>query len=351
MRSNSDYSKALVRGEIPFPKMVSVSWPIQLRWSLLLIALIVGPVCTAQLEAASGLSQKAIRFIVPYAPGGGTDIVARIYGQNLSKRNNLPVIIDNRPGASGALGVNIASNATPDGSTISIISASTTVNSATNPRVPYDLTKDLQGISQLISQSFVLVVNPSLPVKSVRELIDYAKANPGKLNFGSSGTGGITHLAGVMLGQMSKTNMVHVAYRGEAAAIIDLINGSTHFQFATMMNAKPHIDSGRLRVIATSSDKRNPATPNLPTVAESGVPGYKIDQWYGVVTSAKVSQETVNALSEEIALSAQEPEIVERLKKDGVIAVSSKPAEFNAHIKAEIAKWRILVKDAGLKLQ
>jgi tripartite-type tricarboxylate transporter receptor subunit TctC len=331
--------------------MLGVSRQVRLRCSFPAIALVFTLACSLQLDAASVTFSKPIRFIVPYAPGGGTDVVARIYGGNLSRRVHQPVVIENRPGASGAVGVEVTAKAPPDGNTICIISASNTVNSATNPRLPYDLAKDLQGVSQLISQSFVLVVNPSLPVKSVRDLIAYAKANPGKLNFGSSGTGGVTHLAGVLLAHMSQTDMVHVAYRGEAAAIIDLMNGSTQFQIATLLNAKPHIDSGRLRALATSSNKRNPATPDLPTIAESGVPGYMVDQWYGVVTSAKVPQAIVNALSEEISLSAQDPEVVERLKKDGVEAVSSKPEELSAHIKSEIDKWGTLVRETGIKLQ
>ena len=331
--------------------MLGVSRQMRLRCSFPAIALVFVLACASQLDAASAQFSKPIRFIVPYAPGGGTDIVARVYGANLSKRIHQPVVVENRPGASGAVGVEVTAKAPPDSNTICIVSASNTVNSATNQNLPYDLTRDLQGVSQLISQSFVLVVNSSSPIKSVADLIAYAKANPGKLNFGSSGTGGVTHLAGVLLAHMSQTNMVHVAYRGEAAAIIDLMNGSTQFQFATMINAGPHIASGRLRAIAVSAGKRNPAAPDIPTVAEAGVPGYDVNQWYGVVTSAKAPKAFVNALSEEIAASARDPEVIQRLKNDGVDAVSSKPAELSAHIKSEIAKWAALVKDTGLVLQ
>jgi tripartite-type tricarboxylate transporter receptor subunit TctC len=330
--------------------MFCVSRQMQLRWSSLLIALVVALACSAQLDAASG-SSKPIRFIVPWAAGGGTDITARVYAANLSRRLNQTIIVDNRTGASGIVGVDVTAKAPPDGSTICIISASSAVNSATNQNLPYDLVKDLQGVSQLIAAPFVLVVLPSFPAKSVGELIAYAKANPGKLNFGSSGIGGLTHLAGAMLGHMSQTNMVHVAYRGEAAAIIDLLNGSTQFQVASLLNANPHINSGRLRALGITSSKRNSALPDIPTIAEAGVPGYEVSQWYGVVTAAKVPKEIVEKLSADIAVSARDPEVAQRLKTDGVDAVSSKPEEFSAHVKSEVARWGTLVKNAGLKLQ
>jgi len=318
--------------------MLGLSQQIQLRGFLLLIALLITLIYSAQLNAASG-SPKPIRFIVPWAAGGGTDITARIYAANLSKRLNQTVIVDNRTGASGILGVDVTAKAPPDGNTICIISASSAVNSATNQNMPYDLVKDLQGVSQLIAAPFVLVVLPSFPAKSVGELIAYAKANPGKLNYGSSGVRGLTHLAGAMLAHMSQTDMVHVAYRGEAAAIIDLMSGSTQFQVASLLNANPHINSGRLRALAITSSKRNSALPDIPTIAESGIPGYEVSQWYGVVTSAKVPKEIVNKLSADIAISARDPEVVQRLKTDGVDAVSSKPEEFSAHVKSEVARW------------
>jgi tripartite-type tricarboxylate transporter receptor subunit TctC len=332
----------------PMPRLW---WPLQLRCSFLFIGLITALACSAQLDAADGLQAKPIRFIVPYAAGGGTDIVTRIYAGNLSKRLNQNVVVDNRPGASGTVGLEMTANAPPDGHTICIISASNTVNSATNPQLPYDLAKDFQGISQVTSAFFVLVVLPSFPAKSVRDFIAYAKANPDKLNYGSSGTGGVTHLAGAMFAQLSQTNLVHIPYRGEAAAITDLLGGHTQFQFASPLTANPHIHAGRLRALAISASKRNSSVPDIPTMAEAGVPGYEVNQWYGVVTSGKVPPAIVNKLSAEFAASARDPDVAQRLKNDSVDAVSSKPAEFSAHIKSEIAKWGKLVKDAGLQLQ
>jgi len=292
-----------------------------------------------------------VRFIVPFAAGGGTDIAARIYAATLTRQMGRNFVVDNRPGASGAVGVDITAKAHPDGQTICIISASNTVNSAVNQKLSYDLAKDLQGITQVTSAFFVLIVPQSSPIKSTKELIAYAKAQPGKLNYGSSGTGGITHLAGALFSHLEKITMVHIAYRGESAAITDLLGGQTQLQFASPLNASPHLNSGKLRALGVSSGKRNPAMPDIPTIAESGVAGYDVSQWYGVITSAKVPMSQINRLSEAFAATAKEPEIVQRLRTDGVDAVSSKPAVFHAHVTAEIGKWEKLVKEAGLQLQ
>jgi tripartite-type tricarboxylate transporter receptor subunit TctC len=301
--------------------------------------------------AAEGPPGKPVRFIVPFAAGGGTDIAARVYAATLTRQMGRNFVVDNRPGASGAVGVDITAKAPPDGQTICIISASNTVNSAVNHKLSYDLAKDLQGVTQVTSAFFVLIVPQASPIKSTKELIAYAKAQPGKLNYGSSGTGGITHLAGALFSHLEKITMVHIPYRGESAAITDLLGGQTQLQFASPLNASPHLNSGKLRALGISSGKRNPAMPDIPTIAESGVAGYDVSQWYGVITSARVPMSQVNRLSESFAAAAKEPEIVQRLRTDGVDAVSSKPAVFHAHVKAEIGKWEKLVKEAGLQLQ
>jgi tripartite-type tricarboxylate transporter receptor subunit TctC len=283
--------------------------------------------------AAEGLPAKPVRFIVPFAAGGGTDIAARVYAATLTRQTGQNFVVDNRPGASGAVGVDI------------------TVNSAVNQQLPYNLAKDLQGITQVTSAFFILVVHQSSPIKSTKELIAYAKAQPEKLNYGSSGTGGITHLAGALFSQLARISMVHIPYRGESAAITDLLGGQTQLQFASPLNASPHLSSGKLRALGISSGKRNAAMADIPTLAESGVPGYDVSQWYGVITSAKVPVAPVNRLSEAFAAAAKEQEIVQRLRTDGVDAVSSKPAVFHAHVTAEIGKWAKLVKETGLRLQ
>ena len=326
----------------------------RLAFSTKIISALTGTACFfmgACTFAAEGPPGKPVRLIVPFAAGGGTDIAARIYAATLTRQMGRNFVVDNRPGASGAVGVDITAKAHPDGKTICIISASNTVNSAVNQKLSYDLAKDLQGITQVTSAFFVLIVPQSSPIKSTKELIAYAKAQPGKLNYGSSGTGGITHLAGALFSHLEKITMVHIPYRGESAAITDLLGGQTQLQFASPLNASPHLNSGKLRALGVSSGKRNPAMPDIPTIAESGVAGYDVSQWYGVITSAKVPMSQINRLSEAFAAAAKEPEIVQRLRTDGVDAVSSKPAVFHAHVTAEIGKWEKLVKEAGLQLQ
>jgi tripartite-type tricarboxylate transporter receptor subunit TctC len=311
---------------------------------------LTGTANAAEMQAQS-FPSRPIRFIVPFAAGGGTDIAGRIYAANLAPRLAQNVVIDNRPGAAGTIGVDITANAVPDGYTICLVSASHAINSATNANLPYDLGKDVQGVSQITSAFLIVVVHNALPVKSVRELIAHAKENSGRLNYGSSGSGGISHLAGAMFGHMTGTVLVHIPYRGEAAALTDLLAARTQLQFASPLNTRPHILGGRLRALAVTSAKRSSASPELPTVAEAGVPGYEVEQWYGVVTSPRVSRAVVEKLSAEFAVSARAPDLVQRLKSDGLEAVTSTPEAFSRHIKNEITKWRRLVKDAGIQLQ
>lgn len=309
------------------------------------------PVATGNAsDTAKDYPNKPIRFIVPYVPGAGNDTTARAIAKKLTDDWGQQIVVDNRTGASGAIAVEITALAIPDGYTVCLISASHTVSSATNPKLPYDLTKDLQAVTQATSLFFVLTVNPSIPAKSVTELIAYAKANPGKLNFGSSGAGSLQHFAGEMFGHMAGVSLTHVPYKGGAASIMAMLVGETQIGFTSLFGARPHINSGRLRALAISAIKRSPAAPELPTIAEAGVPGYEVDQWYGVVTGAKVPSTIVGKLSAAIAEALKSPDVAQRLSADGSTPVGSSPEQFSAHIRFEIAKWRKLVKDAGLML-
>ncbi len=305
----------------------------------------------AAADAAKNYPVKPIRFISPFTPGAGTDTTARTLAQKLTDKWGQQAVVDNRTGASGAIGVEITANAPPDGYTICLISASHSVHSATSPKLPYDLTRDLQGIMQATSLFYAVYHSPSVPVKTAKELISHAKANPGKLLFGSSGTGSLQHFAGEMFNHLAGVKMTHVPYKGTSAVVTAMLSGEVQVGFGTLFGVRPHMQSGRLRVVAITAGKRSPSVPDIPTLSEAGIPGYEIDQWYGVITGAKVPRAIVNKLSEAMAQALKEPDVTKRLAADGSIPIGSSPDQFSAHIKSEIAKWQRLVKDAKLDMQ
>lgn len=314
------------------------------------LAVAAVPLHAAQTDPAANYPSKPIRFIVPFSPGAGTDLTARTLAQKLNEKWGQQVVADNRTGAGGAIGVDFAAKAIPDGYTICLISASNSVNSATNSTLPYNLEKDLQGITQATSLFYVLYIHPSIPAKSVAELITYTKANPGKLNFGSSGNNTLQHFAGEMLNHLAGIKIIHIPYKGTAAVIPAMMAGEVQVGYGSLIGTRPQMQAGRLRGIAITAAKRSPSI-DLPTVAESGVPGYEVDQWYGVITSSRVPQSIVKKLSDAMIEGLQQPETAARLAGDGSIPVGSSPAQFTAHIKSEIAKWKRLVKEASLKME
>jgi tripartite-type tricarboxylate transporter receptor subunit TctC len=320
------------------------------RLAALAAALGVAQPLAAQTDAAKDYPSKPVRFIVPFAAGAGTDTTARTLAQKLSDIWGQQVIADNRTGAAGAIGVDLTAKAVPDGYTIVLISASHSVNSAVNSKLPYDLTKDLAPLSQASSLFYVVYHNPKVPVNSIKELIAYAKANPGKLNFGSSGTGGLQHFAGEMFAHMAGIKIVHVPYKGTAAVIPAMLAGDVQLGFGTLFGVRPHLPTGRLKVLAITAGKRSPAAPEFPTVAEAGLPGYEVDQWYGVLTGAKVPAPILKKLNASIVEALKSPDVVKRFASDGSIAMGSTPQQFGAHIKSEIAKWRKLAREAKLEM-
>jgi len=301
-------------------------------------------------DAAKDYPNKPVRLIGPFTPGAGTDTTARMIAKHLSDQWNQQVVVDNRTGAAGAIGVDLTAKAAPDGYTICLISASMHVNSATNPNLPYDLTKDLQGISQATSLFYAVYLNPAVPAKNVTELIAYAKANPGKLNYSSSGTGGLQHLAGELFDYMAKTKMTHVPFKGSAAGIVANLSGEVQVGFGTLFGVRPHMQTNRLRVIAITAAKRSPAVPDIPTVAESGIPGYNVDQMYGIIGSAKIPKPIINKINAGIVTALKDPEVIKKLNADGSIPVGSTPEAYTATIRAEVDKWRKLAKAAKLEL-
>jgi len=317
------------------------AWPMAL---LLLLA-------SAGAAAQANYPNRPIRLIVPFAPGGGTDITARAVAIRLGESWGQTVVPDNRPGANGTIGVDFASKAVPDGYTICMISSSHSVNVALYPKLPYDLLKDLTAITQLTAQPYAMIIHPSVPARSVKEFIAYAKTTPGTINYGSSGTGGIAHLGGAWLGSIAGINMVHVPYKGGALALTDMIGGQIQMQFGTLTLSGPHINAGRLRALAVTTPKRWPGTPDLPTMQEAGVPGFAITQWYGLITSAKTPRSIVTKLNKEIVRILQLPDVKDKMASDGADAVGNTPEEFNAHIRAEVVKYGKLVKQVGLKAE
>lgn len=317
--------------------------------ALITAALALVPCAAGAADAAKDYPNKPVRLIGPFTPGAGTDTTARLIAKSLSEQWGQQVVVDNRTGAAGAIGVDLTAKAQPDGYTICLISASMHVNSATNPKLPYDLSKDLQGISQATSLFYVMYINASVPVKNVNEIIAYAKANPGKLNYSSSGTGGLQHMAGELFDYLAKTRMVHVPFKGTAAGVVANLAGEVQVGFGTLFGVRPHMQSGKLRGLGITASKRSPAV-DLPTVAESGLPGYNVDQMYGIIGSAKIPKPIIGKINAGIVKALKDPDISKKLVADGSTPVGSTPEAYTATIRAEVEKWSKLAKAANLKL-
>src|SRR3954470_2048216 len=298
--------------------------PPVLKRLVALMACAAVPTFAASADPLKDFPDKPVRMIVPFVAGAGTDTTARLIAAKLSEMWGQQVVADNRTGATGAIGVDITAHAAPDGYTICLISASHAVNAAVNPKLPYDLTKDLIGVTQATSLFYAVYSNPTVPANNVKELIAYAKANPAKLNFGSSGTGGLEHFAGEMFNYMGGVKMTHIPFKGAAAAILANLANEIQVGFSTLIGVKPQVANGRLRLLAITSAKRSPAVPDTPTVAET-IPGYEVNQWYGFITSAKVPPAIVRKISAGIAAALKSPDVNQRLVADGSIPVGSTP--------------------------
>ena len=318
--------------------------------NLLLRLMLLGMFLSCPVLAAGAQSYpvRPIRLIAPSSPGSGVDIVARIVGQKLSENLKQQILIENRAGAGANLGAEIAAKAAPDGYTLFMGTPAHAINMSLYHRLNYDIVKDFIPISLVTTGQYVLVVHPSLPAKNVKGLIALAKARPGQLNYASAGNGNATHLAGELFKSLTKLNIVHVPYKGTGPALTDLIGGQVQFMFANLTAGLPHIKSGKLRALAVTGAARSSAAPDIPTVIESGVPGYTVTSWYGVLAPAATSQEIINRLNGGIARVMRSPDMKDRLAGEGAEPTSSTPAEFAAFIKTEIAKWGKVVREAGI---
>ena len=304
--------------------------------------------------AAPALAQsypaKPVRIVVPYPPGGPNDIVARTVGQKLSEQLGQPVIVDNKPGASGNIGAESVAKSPADGYTLLLLTTGHTINPSLYPKLGYDLEKDLAPVTQLTAGPMVVVANPSLPAKNIKELISLAKAKPGSLNFGSAGNGSSTHLAPELFSSMAGIKMNHIPYKGSAPALTDLMAGQIQVAFDFMISAMPHVKSGKIKALAVTSTTRSPAAPDLPTVAESGVPGFEVIGWNGLVVPARTPKDVVAKLNAELKKALDQPDAKERFAAQGFSATWTTPEKFGAYIESEHAKWAKVVKDSGAKI-
>ncbi len=301
---------------------------------------------------AQNYPTKPIRIIVAYTPAGTTDILARALGQKLSETWGQSVITDNRPGANGNIGTDVAAKATPDGHTLLMVTAGTHgINPSLYRKLPWDAVKDFAAVSLVATVPNILVVNNSVPVKNVKDFIAHLKANPNKLNYGSPGNGSTAHLSMEMFKTMTGTTFQHIPYKGSAGVLADVIGGQI---IATMDNMPPYlpqVKAGKIRALGVSTAKRSPAVPDLPTIAESGVAGYNSGSWFGLVAPTNTPKAVVDKLATETQRILKLPDVNERLSSLGAEPVGDRPEQFAAFIKSEIAKWAKVIKDANVELQ
>lgn len=314
--------------------------------ALILLLVLAGAAGTA---VAQDYPAKPVRLIVPFPPGGGNDTIARLLGQKLSPVLGQQVLVDNRPGAAGAIGAELAAKAAPDGYTLFLAGVATHgINPNLQKKLAYDPVRDFHGVSLIASAPLLVVVHPSLPAKTVRQLVALARAKPGAINFASNGTGGSSHLAVEMFKMMTGTDMVHIPYKGLSLALTDLLSGQVEVMFSSAVAMLPQVKAGKLRAIAMTGAKRASAIPDIPTVAEAGVPGYETGSWYGIVAPARTPRPIIERLGREIAAITKAPEISDRLTNEAVIPVGSTPDEFDAHIRRELARWEKVIRAAKL---
>ncbi len=320
-------------------------WRAPVTGALTALCMAAGP------AIALGYPEKSIRLIVPFAPGGTNDIVARLAGAKLAERVGQSVVVDNRAGGSAAIGTELAAKALPDGYTLLIVNINFVINPAMMDRLPYDALRDFAPITLLATSPVVLASHPAFPVTTVKELIAYARANPGKLNYSTSSAGSTTHIPMELLASMAGIRMVPIHYKGGGPAMIDLLSGRVPLGFTTILSVQPYLRADRLRAIAVSSAKRSSALPNVPTVAESGLPGYDFAGWWGVVAPARTPAPIINRLNAEFAKIQHEPDMRDRLGNEGAEPQTNTPEEFAKFLRAETAKWGKVAKDSGLRLE
>jgi tripartite-type tricarboxylate transporter receptor subunit TctC len=302
-------------------------------------------------ESAAAYPARPVRVTIAFAPGGGVDILARAVSQKLGETMGKPFVVENRGGAGGTLAYAMVAKAPPDGYSLLAISGSFAMSAALYPNLPYDPIRDFAPITQMGAAPFLIVAHPSLPVRSVKDLIALAKARPGALNFASGGQGSSGHLTGELFKSMARVQMTYIPYKGGELALIDLIAGQVDLVFSNALSSLPHVRSGRVRPLAVTSAGRYSAAPEIPTVAESGVPGFEAVNWYGWLAPAGAPAAIVSRLNTEIGNAVRAPDMQQRFARDGAEPVTSTPAQFSERVVSEVARWRKVVKEANLRVE
>jgi tripartite-type tricarboxylate transporter receptor subunit TctC len=293
---------------------------------------------------------KPIRMVAPFAPGGATDILARVIGQKMSERFGQAVLIDNRTGAGGNIGAEVVSKAVPDGYTLLLGGVPHAISMSLYKKLGYDLSKDLAPVAMIATFPSAIVLHPSLPVKSVKDLIALARTQPAQLNFGSAGNGSPNHLALELFSAMARVKMTHVPYKGTGQMVIDLVAGQLQLASMGFPTALQNVKAGKLRVIAVTSASRSPLLPEIPTVAENGLPGFDVTSWYGLFAPAALSADVANKLNADVAMMVGAPEVKERLAQLGAEPARLTPDEFGRYVKGEVARWAKVVRESGARL-
>jgi tripartite-type tricarboxylate transporter receptor subunit TctC len=320
--------------------------------STIQVCLLTSAFCLGVVSAnAQNYPVKPVRVIVPSSAGGGTDIVARILTPELSKRLGQQFVVENRAGAGTMIGTEVAAKSPPDGYNLLMGLSTLAINSALYKKVPYDPVKDFAPITVAVSSGSIIVVHPSVPVKTVKELVSFARARPGQMNYASAGTGTYPHMTMELFLSMAKLKMVHIPYKGTGPAMVDMLAGHTAVMAGTMVTTVPQIRAGRLRGLGITTTKRSDAAPDIPTISEAGLPGFESVQWYGLLAPANTPRDIVNRLHGEMVKILQQPAIRKRFAADGADVVANTPDQFAAYIKAELVKWDKVARGAGIEKQ
>ena len=322
----------------------------KILWRAVVVTFMLG--AATSIALAQAWPSRTIRLIVPFPPGGGNDVIARVVAQKLGERLGQPVVVENRAGANGIVGLQALMQAPPDGHTIAVGAAGPlAVNPSLYDKLPYDPLKDFAPITNMVNFPLLLVTHPSVPAKTTRELVALAKAQPGKLYYSSPGSGNSGHLAGELFNTAAGVKTVHVPYKGQGPALADLLAGQVQMLYSSIPSVLPHVQQKQLNAIAVGSAKRVPSLPDIPTIAESGVPGYEAYSWVGMIAPAGTPREVIARLNREIVEILKQKDVAEKLNAQGALPVGDTPEQFGAYIKAEIEKWGAVVRSSNIKAE